>query len=223
MNLKQAYKVSDDAARMIDAYIEAHSDKEPEYLKRVVRETNIQMINPRMMSGHLQGRTLKMLVGMINPHRILEIGTFAGYSALSMAEALGEGAVLHTIEIDDEMEDFIKEQLASVSHGDKIVLHIGDALEVIPRLDEMFDMVFIDADKRLYHDYFELVLPKIRMGGFILADNTLWDGKVLIEEPAHNDHQTIAIKEFNDKIAVDPRVERVILPLRDGLTVIRKL
>jgi predicted O-methyltransferase YrrM len=121
------------------------------------------------------------------------------------------------------MEDFIREQFASVSHGDKIVLHIGDALEVIPRLDEMFDMVFIDADKRLYYDYFESVLPRIRTGGFILADNTLWDGKVLIEEPAHNDYQTIAIKEFNDKIAVDPRVERVILPLRDGLTIIRKL
>ncbi len=223
MNLKEAYKYSQDVQKAIDDYILEHSDPEPQYLKQIVRETHLHMINPRMMSGHLQGRILKMFVHMMNPKRILEIGTFAGYSALCMAEALSDDAVLHTIEIDDELEDFIRQQFSSATHRDKIKLHIGNGLDVIPLLNEKFDLVFIDADKRLYWEYFELVLPLMPHGGMILADNTLWDGKVLIETPQSKDHQTIAIKEFNDRIAADDRVEKVILPLRDGLTIIRKL
>jgi len=158
---------------------------------------------------------------MIQPKRILELGTFTGYSALCMAEALDEEGVLHTIECDDEAEDFIRANFAGSEHGHKIRLHIGDALSEIEKLDETFDVVFIDADKREYLAYYEAVLPKIRQGGFILADNTLWDGKVLKPiEP--NDKQTIEICRFNDFVAADPRVEKVILPLRDGLTVIRK-
>ena len=223
MALKQAYRLSDEADRLIDEYIAAHSDPEPDYLRRVTRETALHVINPRMMSGHIQGRILRMFVSMLRPRRVLEIGTFSGYSALSMAEALPDGAELHTIEIDDEMEDFIRAQFASVPHGSRITLHIGDALEVIPRLGGQFDLVFIDADKRLYDSYFELVLPCLRPGGIILADNTLWDGKVLLDNPPSGDHQTLAIKAFNDRVASDPRVSRVILPLRDGLTIIRKL
>lgn len=218
MKLTQADRFSDDSIRRIDEYIDAHSEPEPEYLKRVVRETHLQMINPRMMSGHLQGRLLKMLVALTGARRIVEIGTYSGYSALCMAEGLPAGGELHTIEIDDEQEDFIRTQLATAGHGCKVVLHIGDALDVLPALDGEFDMAFIDADKRLYACYLDLLLPKMRRGGLILADNTLWDGKVLIEHPQAGDHQTIAIKEFNDALARDTRVEKVILPLRDGLT-----
>ena len=159
---------------------------------------------------------------MIQPQRVLEIGTFVGYSALCMAEGLPTGGHVDTIEIDDELEEFIREQLAKSPFEERITLHIGDALQVIPQLDTTFDLVFIDADKRLYRDYYELVLPRLKSGGFILADNTLWDGKVLIDKPESNDYQTIAIKAFNDFIATDNRIEKVILPLRDGLTLIMK-
>ncbi len=223
MNLKEAYKHAEDAQQQIEDYLLSHSDAEPDYLKTVVRETHLQMINPRMMSGHLQGRILKMFVQMIRPRAVLEIGTFAGYSALCMAEGLAEGAILHTIEIDDELEDFILRQFSLSEYGKKIQLHIGNGLDVIPQLDETFDLVFIDADKRLYMEYFELILPLMPKGGIILADNTLWDGKVLIDKPQAKDHQTIAIKEFNDRITTDTRIERVMLPLRDGMTIIRKL
>lgn len=223
MNLKEAYRHSANAQQQIEDYILQHSDPEPEYLKQIVRETHLQMINPRMMSGHIQGRILKMLVQMSNPKRVLEIGTFAGYSAMCIAEGLSDDAILHTIEIDDELEDFILKQFSLETHGEKIRLHIGDALTVIPKLTESFDLVFIDADKRLYWNYFELVLPMMPQGGIILADNTLWDGKVLIDTPQTNDYQTIAIKEFNNRIAYDTRIERIILPLRDGMTMIRKL
>ena len=222
MDLKQAKKVTDDANQLIDAYMAAHSDAEPEYLALVNRAAHVHTINPRMLSGHFQGRILKMLVRMIQPQRVLEIGTFVGYSALCMAEGLPEGGHVDTIEIDDELEEFIREQLAKSPFEERITLHIGDALEVIPQLDMTFDLVFIDADKRLYRDYYELVLPRLKSGGFILADNTLWDGKVLIDKPESNDYQTIAIKAFNDFIATDNRIEKVILPLRDGLTLIMK-
>ena len=222
MDLKQAKKVTDDANQLIDAYMAAHSDAEPEYLALVNRAAHVHTINPRMLSGHFQGRILKMLVRMIQPQRVLEIGTFVGYSALCMAEGLLEGGHVDTIEIDDELEEFIREQLAKSPFEERITLHIGDALEVIPQLDTTFDLVFIDADKRLYRDYYELVLPRLKSGGFILADNTLWDGKVLIDKPESNDYQTIAIKAFNDFIATDNRIEKVILPLRDGLTLIMK-
>ena len=205
----------------LDEYISKHSDAEPEYLAKINRATHVKLINPRMCSGHLQGRVLSMFCHMIQPNRILELGTFTGYSALCMAEALPEEGVLHTIECDDELEDFILQNFAGSEYADKIQLHIGDALTEIEKLNETFDLIFIDADKREYLDYYEAVLPKLRRGGYILADNTLWDGKVLkAVEP--NDKQTIEIMHFNDFVATDPRVEKVILPLRDGLTLIRK-
>lgn len=206
----------------IDEYVELHSDKEPAYLARISRLTHLRLINPRMLSGHVQGRFLTMICHMLQPKRVLELGTYAGYSALCMAEAMPVDGVLHTIESDDELEDFILENLATVEHGKKICLHIGEALNVIQQLDETFDLVFIDADKREYSAYFEAVLPKLRKGGFIIADNTLWDAKVLTN-PAKNDYQTIEIQRFNSLIANDSRVEKVILPLRDGITLIRKL
>lgn len=206
----------------IDEYVELHSDKEPAYLARISRLTHLRLINPRMLSGHVQGRFLTMICHMLQPKRVLELGTYAGYSALCMAEAMPVDGVLHTIESDDELEDFILENLATVEHGTKICLHIGEALNVIQQLDETFDLVFIDADKREYSAYFEAVLPKLRKGGFIIADNTLWDAKVLTN-PAKNDYQTIEIQRFNSLIANNNRVEKVILPLRDGITLIRKL
>ena len=221
MKLSQAEKYAQDPNRQIDEYIEQHSEPQPEYLDNVVRETHLQMINPRMMSGHLQGRILKLLVEMTRARRIIELGTYSGYSALCMAEGLPTDGELHTIEIDDELEDFIREQLQSAPHGNKVHLHIGNAVDIIPQIEGNFDLAFIDADKRLYQQYYDMLLPRMNPGGIILADNTLWDGKVLIEQPAHNDYQTIAIKAFNDFIATDPRVEKVILPLRDGLTLIR--
>ncbi len=205
----------------IDEYILANTDKEPDYLAKINRATHVRMINPRMLSGHLQGRVLAMFCSMVQPKRILELGTFTGYSALCMAEALPQNGILHTIECDDELEDFILENLALIEHGKKVKLHIGNALDIINELDELFDLVFIDADKREYIAYFEAVLPKIRKGGFILADNTLWDGKVLRKADS-NDHQTIEIQKFNTYISSDNRVEKVMLPLRDGLTIIRK-
>lgn len=206
----------------IDDYILLHSDVEPDYLAKINRDTHVKMINPRMCSGHYQGRVLSMFCKMINPRKVLEIGTFTGYSALCIAESLPENGFLHTIEVDDELEDFILENFEKSPFTDKIKLHIGKALEIIPTIDETFDLVFMDADKREYWDYFEMVLPKVKQGGFIIADNTLWDGKV-IEEVHPNDKQTIEIIRFNDLIAKDDRVERVILPIRDGLTIIRKL
>jgi len=175
-----------------------------------------------MLSGHLQGRVLKMLVRMCQPRRILEIGTYTGYATICLAEGLPKDGEIHTVEIDDELEDFIKEQFEKTDLKNKIHLHIGDALDIIPRLDGFFDMIFIDADKRLYGQYYDLVFDKLRSGGIILADNTLWNGKVL-ETPHPSDKQTIGIQEFNKKIKNDKRVEKVILPLRDGLTLIHKL
>jgi len=174
-----------------------------------------------MLSGHLQGRILKMFCRMLRPRRILEIGTYTGYATLCMAEGLEEGALIHTLEINDEMEDFIMKYINLSPDKEKIKLHIGDALEIIPRINETFDMVFIDADKRLYSQYYDLVFPMLRPGGLILADNTLWDGKVLEKVPA-SDKQTLGILAFNEKIKQDERVEKVILPLRDGLTMIWK-
>ncbi len=205
----------------IDEYVLAHSDNEPEYLSKINRATHLRMINPRMLSGHLQGRFLSMFCKMIQPKTILELGTFTGYSALCMAEALPHNGLLHTIECDDELEDFILENFKSAEHGKKIKLHIGNALDIIDTLNDTFDLVFIDADKREYTAYFEAVLPKVRKEGFILADNTLWDGKVL-KTPEPNDHQTIEIQKFNSFVATDIRVEKIMLPLRDGLTIIRK-
>ena len=222
MNLKQAKHYTDNVDAGIEEYILERIDAEPTWAAQTYRDTHLHMINPRMASGHLQGRILSMLSKMIRPERILEIGTFSGYSALCLAEGLTEGGALDTIEIDDELEDFIRAQFLRSPFKDQINLIIGDGRAIIPQLQHSYDMVFIDADKRLYQDYLELVLPKVRQGGYILADNTLWDGKVLIETPQSNDYQTIAIKAFNDALAADTRLEKVIRPLRDGLTLIRK-
>jgi predicted O-methyltransferase YrrM len=175
-----------------------------------------------MVSGHLQGRILKMLARLHRPQRILEIGTYTGYATLCLAEALPENGEIHTIEKDDEMESFIREQFDASDWKDKIRLHIGDALEIIPRLEGCFDMVYIDADKRQYCEYYDLVFDKIPPGGLIVADNTLWNEKVL-ETPSLSDKQTIGILNFNEKIKHDKRIEKVILPLRDGLTIAFKL
>ena len=198
-----------------------HSEAEPEYLYRLWRATNVHTIHGRMASGHLQGRLLKMLVEMIRPKRILEVGTFSGYSAISMAEGLDDDGRLYTFEINDEMEDFTRPWIEGSSVADKIEFIIGDALTEAPKLGIEFDMAFIDGDKRTYCECYEMVLSILRPGGFILADNTLWDGHVA--DPAYDhDHQTQGIRQFNDHVAADERVEQVILPLRDGLTLIRK-
>ncbi|MDE6794664.1 MAG: O-methyltransferase [Muribaculaceae bacterium] len=206
----------------LDEYIEAHIDREPDYLYKIDRLTNLRLLNGRMCSGHLQGRLLKMLTSMIAPKRVLELGTFSGYSALCIAEALSDDARLDTIEVDDELEDFIRENLASSPHGHKVCLHIGDATEIMRQWTESeFDLIFIDADKRQYDDYYAAALPLLRPGGYIIADNTLWDGHVTEINPRSS--QTLGIMRFNDMVASDPRVEKVIIPLRDGLTIIRKL
>lgn len=206
----------------IDEYILQHIDEESDYLKALYRDTHVKLLYPRMASGHLQGRMLKMFVSMIRPRRVLEIGTYSGYSALCIAEGLPEGGMLHTIEINDEQEDFTRPWLEGSDYADKIKFYIGDALELVPRLDLTFDLAFIDGDKRKYADYYEMVLARLSDGGYIIADNTLWDGHVLEKHPHASDRQTICIKEFNDFVARDGRVEKVILPLRDGLTIIRK-
>ncbi len=205
----------------IESYILSHSDEEGSLLAALNRDANVNLLRPRMSSGHLQGRILKMFCRMLKPKRVLEIGTYTGYATLCMAEALEKDAEIHTLEINDEIEDFIRKYVSQSPDKDKIKLYFGDAMEIIPALDESFDLVFIDADKRLYSDYYDLIFDKLPAGALILADNTLWDGKVL--EPLHPaDKQTAGILAFNDKIKADQRVEKVILPLRDGLTMIWK-
>jgi predicted O-methyltransferase YrrM len=206
---------------LLEAYILNHIDKEGDYLHQLYRDTHVKLLRPRMASGHLQGRILKMFVEMIRPKQVVEIGTYSGYSALCLAEGLPEGACLHTFEINDEQEDFTRPWLENSSYADKIKFYIGDALELLPTMNLTFDLAFIDGDKRKYIDYYELILSRLNTGGYILADNTLWDGHV-IEKPKSNDLQTIGIQKFNDWVAQDDRIEKVILPLRDGLTIIRK-
>jgi len=205
-----------------ETYILNHIDEEDRHLAELYRRANIQLVRPRMLAGHLQGRFLKMLVRMFRPQRILEIGTYTGYATLCLAEGLPEEGEIHTVEIDDEMEDFIREQFDRSPLNNKINLHIGDVIEIIPRLEGMFDMVYIDGDKREYCDYYNLVFDRISSGGVILADNTLWSGKVW-ENPDPNDKQTLGIIRFNEMIKLDKRIEKIILPLRDGLTMIYKL
>lgn len=205
----------------LEDYILAHTEPEPDYLYRLWRATNIHTIHGRMASGHLQGRLLKMLVQMIRPERILEVGTFSGYSAISMAEGLTGDGHLYTFEINDEMEDFTRPWIEGSPVADRITFIIGDALTEAPKLGLMFDMAFIDGDKRTYRACYEMVMSLLKPGGFILADNTLWDGHV-VDHAYDHDRQTQGIETFNDYIAADDRVEQVILPLRDGLTLIRK-
>ncbi|KAA6343457.1 putative O-methyltransferase [termite gut metagenome] len=202
-------------------YIIAHIDPESDYLQALYRDTHVKLMRPRMASGHLQGRMLKMLVEMICPRQVLEIGTYSGYSALCLAEGLPESGMLHTFEINDELEDFTRPWLENSPYADKIKFYIGDALKMVPLLGIIFDLAFIDGDKRKYIEYYEMTLSFLSQGGYILADNTLWDGHVLIESHS-SDKQTTGIKEFNDYVARDKRVEKIILPLRDGLTVMKK-
>ena len=204
-----------------EEYILSHIDPEGDYLHRLWRATNVHLLAGRMASGHLQGRLLRMLVRMTRPKNILEVGTFSGYSAISMAEGLEEGGRVYTYEIDDELEDFTRPWIEGSHVADRIEFIIGNAITEAPRLGITFDMVFIDGDQRTYLDAYEMALSVLRPGGFILADNTLWDGHVL-ETPKTADRQTLGIEQFNDFVAQDPRVERVILPLRDGLTLIHK-
>jgi predicted O-methyltransferase YrrM len=206
----------------LEDYILDHIDDEGEQLSRLRRDAHVNLLRPRMLSGHLQGRILKMFVRMLQAKRILEIGAYTGYATLCLAEALPEDGEIYTIERDDELEDFIRKQFDLSDFKSKIHLYIGDALEIIPQLEGNFDLVFIDADKRLYSKFYDLVFDKVNPGGVILADNTLWNGKVL-EESHPNDKQTAGIVDFNKKIKQDTRIEKVILPLRDGLTIIYKL
>ena len=205
----------------LDDYILQHTSPEPDYLYRLWRATNLRTVHGRMASGHLQGRLLKMLVQMVHPKNVLEVGTFSGYSAIAMAEGLPEDGHLYTFEINDEMEDFTRPWIEGSPVADKIEFIIGDALTEAPKLGIAFDMAFIDGDKRTYTDCYEMVLSILKPGGFILADNTLWDGHVT-DSAYDRDHQTQGILAFNDHVSQDERTEQVILPLRDGLTLIRK-
>ena len=213
----------------LQEYIEQHTTPEPEIFARITRDTNLHVLNPHMLSGQVQGELLRMFSRMLRPRRILELGTFTGYSALCLAEGLTEDGSLVTIEHNDELEDTIRHHLGLSPLGERIRLIIGDAIQILDEWrivsgegnDGLFDLVFIDADKREYCTYYERVLPLVREGGFILADNTLWDGHII--DPAYDkDKQTLALRQFNRLVADDPHVSQVILPVRDGLTVIYK-
>ena len=205
----------------IDEYIVQHIDRESDYMHSLWRATQLHLLYGRMASGHIQGRLLKMLVTMVRPKNILEVGTFSGYSALCMAEGLEAGARIYTFEVNDEMEDFTRPWIEGSDVADRIVFRIGDANVEAPRLGITFDMAFIDGDKRTYVETYETVMGILRPGGYIIADNTLWDGHVV--DPAYDhDQQTLGIRRFNDHLANDNRVEKVIVPIRDGLTIIRK-
>ncbi len=206
----------------LESYILSHIDPEGDYLHRLYRATNIHTIHGRMASGHLQGRLLKMLVTMIRPRNILEVGTFSGYSAICLAEGLEEGGKVWTFEINDEQEDFTRPWIEGSPVSDKIKFIIGDAITMAPSLGVVFDMAFVDGDKRTYVETYEMAMSVLRRGGYIIADNTLWDGHVT-DHAYDRDSQTAGIRRFNDHVAADPRVEKVILPLRDGLTIIRKI
>ncbi|MCT4613248.1 MAG: O-methyltransferase [Marinifilaceae bacterium] len=206
----------------LEEYIENHSQAESDVLKELDRETHLRMLRPRMLSGHIQGTLLKMLCKMIKPKRILEIGTYTGYSAISMGLAVDDNCIIDTIEFNDELEDFILKFVHKAQLEDKIRLHIGPALEIIPDLNEKYDMVFIDADKREYTKYAKLILPKLNSDGYILADDVLWDGKV-IEEIDEKDLQTKGILEFNKFIQENTELENILLPIRHGLMIARKI
>ena len=206
----------------IEAYCEAHTTEETELLYRLNRQTHLQTINPRMASGQLQGQFLSIISNMIRPRRILEIGTFTGYSALCLATGLTSDGILHTIEINEEYEDRIRAYFSESPYNHQISLHIGDAKTIVPSLNEQWDLVFIDAEKTDYQDYYEMVFPQVRKNGFLLIDNTLWNSKV-IHEIQHNDKDTQAILAFNDRVQQDGRVRNLLLPFRDGIMMIEKL
>jgi len=211
----------------LEDYIERYSSPEPEWLSRITRDTYQHVLNPHMLSGQVQGRLLSMLSHMLQPKYILELGTYTGYSALSLAEGLAEGGQVYTIEHNDELEDTIRRNIASSPYADRITLLLGDAKTIIGNRESEienrnFDLVFIDADKREYCAYYDLIYSRVRVGGYILADNTLWDGHV-VDSAYDRDAQTLGLRAFNERIATDERVKQVILPVRDGLTLIRKL
>jgi len=204
----------------LEDYIENHSQKEPELLAALNKETYQKILLPRMLSGHFQGRVLSMLSKLIRPKNILEIGTYTGYSALCLCEGMQENGILHTIDIKEELVDFQRKYFDKSPWGNQIIQHLGGAVDIIPTLDVRFDLVFIDADKENYLNYFELIVPKMNKGGIILSDNVLWSGKVL--EPLQpNDSSTKILLEYNELLKNDSRIETVLLPIRDGLTVSR--
>lgn len=207
----------------LDDYVVAHSDNEPELLKQLNRETNQKILQPRMLSGHYQGRVLSMISKLVNPKTILEIGTYTGYSALCLAEGLQTEGELHTIDINEELYDFQKKYFDKSDYINQIHQHIGNALDIIPKLDLTFDLVFIDADKENYCNYFEIIIDKLKPGGIILSDNVLWSGKVLETTFKKDDTSTPALIAYNKLLKNDKRVETVLLPIRDGLTISRKL
>lgn len=206
----------------LDNYVVAHTQPEPELLQQLNRETWSKVLQPRMLSGHYQGRVLSMISKMVHPKIILEIGTYTGYSALCMMEGIQKNGILHTIDHNEELFSLQRKYFDLSGFGKQIIQHVGEALEIIPKLDETFDLVFIDADKENYSNYFELILPKIKSGGIILSDNVLWSGKVL-EKPQKDDVDTPALIAYNKLLNTDPRVESVVLPIRDGLTITRVL
>lgn len=204
----------------LEDYLLAHISPEPPLLHQLWRATQLHTTYPHMAGGHLQGRLLAMLVAIAQPQRILELGTFTGYATLCLAENMPPTAELHTIEVNDEQEPFTRPWLNASPRAADIHLHIGDAIDIVPQLPGLFDLVYIDADKRRYADYYRLCLPRVTAGGLVLADNTLWDGHVC--DPQRHDSQTRGIRDFNDLVAADEQVDKIILPLRDGLTIIRK-
>jgi caffeoyl-CoA O-methyltransferase len=203
-----------------EQYAEEHTTPEPSILAKLNRETQLTQVYPRMLSGHLQGTLLRSISHMVKPLRVLEIGTFTGYSAICLASGLQESGVLHTIDVNPEQEEIIRKYIDEAGLKEKIILHIGDALQVIKTLDEKWDIVFIDADKNNYLNYYKFLFDSVRRGGFILADNAFWGGKVL--ETNTTDKETLGIVEFNDFIQKDERVENILCPIRDGLMIIRK-
>lgn len=206
----------------LEDYIEQHSEQEPQHLAALNKETYQKILLPRMLSGHFQGRVLSMLSKLVHPVNILEIGTYTGYSALCLCEGIQENGQLHTIDIKEELIDFQRKHFDKSPWGHQIIQHLGEAVEIIPCLDLKFDLVFIDADKENYINYFEMIVPKMNKGGIILSDNVLWSGKVL-EPLQKNDLSTKILLEYNQLLKNDPRVETVLLPIRDGLTVSRVL
>jgi len=206
----------------INQYVEQHSQQEPELLQKLQRETFQKILQPRMLSGHFQGRVLSMLTKLIRPKSILEIGTYTGYSALCLAEGMHPDGKLYTIDKNEELEDFQRKYFDLSPWGKQIHQYVGNALEIIPQIDVEFDLVFIDADKQNYPNYFDIILPKMKSGGVILSDNVLWSGKI-VESVKKGDNDTETLLHYNKKINEDPRVETVLLPIRDGLTVTRVL
>jgi len=207
----------------IDDYVVKHSEDEPELLQQLNRETYQKILQPRMLSGHYQGRVLSMISKLVNPKNILEIGTYTGYSAICLAEGLQKNGELHTIDINEELNDFQRKYFDKSGYGKQIHQHLGDALDIIPKLDKTFDLVFIDADKENYANYFHAIINKLNQGGIILSDNVLWSGKVLETKFKKEDTSTPALIEYNKLLKEDKRVETLILPIRDGLTISRKV